>query len=63
MTRKLTYKQLEASRETRLWISQIIVPAMLFGSTLLGIPEVRQAIKVKTSEISDFIRSKFQKSS
>lgn len=39
--KQLTYKQLEASREARLWIGQVIVPAI----GLLAIPEVRAKIK------------------
>ena len=43
----MTYKQIEAAREARLWIGQIIVPAAI----ILSIPEVRQAVKVKAEDI------------
>ena len=43
----MTWKQLETRRETRLWISQIIMPAVTFAATTLAIPEVRQAVAEK----------------
>ena len=46
----MTYKQIEASREARLWLGQIIVPALTFAATTLAIPEVRQAIAGALSE-------------
>lgn len=63
MARKLTYKQIEASRETRLWIGQIIVPAILFATTTLSIPEVRQAIALKATQVKNAIQDKIHKSS
>ena len=43
----MTYKQIEASREIRLWIGQIIVPAAIAIGTALSIPEVRQYVANK----------------
>lgn len=37
----MTYKQIEQAREIRLWIGQIIVPAITVATTMLTIPEVR----------------------
>ena len=54
----MTYKQIEASRETRLWIGQIIVPAITFAATTLAIPEVRQAIAAKANSIKRSIEDK-----
>lgn len=39
----MTYKQIEASRELRLWIGQVIVPAVTMAVALASIPEVRNA--------------------
>lgn len=57
----MTYKQIEASREMRLWIGQVIVPAITLAATALAIPEVREAIKVKAESIKHNIESKFKK--
>ena len=50
----MTHRQIEASREARLWISQVIVPTVGIVCTAMAIPEVRAkavttANKVKTS--------------
>lgn len=57
----MTYKQIEASREARLWISQVIVPAALAVVTAMNIPEVKQAVVEKTNKIKESIKSKFKK--
>lgn len=56
-----TWKQIETSREIRLWISQIIVPVIGVTGALMAIPEVREAVKVKSVEIKDKLKSKFKK--
>lgn len=50
----MTYKQIEAAREARLWIGQIIVPAAI----ILSIPEVRQAVKTKAEDITTKLKKK-----
>ena len=50
----MTYKQIEAAREARLWIGQIIVPAAI----ILSIPEVRQTVKVKAEDIKTKLKKK-----
>ena len=57
----MTWKQLETRRETRLWISQIIMPAVTFAATTLAIPEVRQAVVAKAKSIKDSIENKIHK--
>lgn len=51
----MTYKQIETSREIRLWIGQIIVPALAFS---MAFPEVRQAAANKAKSIKDKITRK-----
>ena len=55
----MTYRQIEASREVRLWIGQIIVP------TVVGImavsPEAREAVKSKYVQVKNTIRRKLGK--
>lgn len=43
----MTYKQIEASREVRLWIGQILVPAATLAATALAIPGVKESIAEK----------------
>ena len=57
----MTWKQLETRRETRLWISQIIMPAVTFAATTLAIPEVRQAVAAKAKSIKESIDNKIHK--
>lgn len=44
----MSYKQIEASREVRLWITQVILPAV--GVVML-IPECRKSIATKAKDI------------
>ena len=57
----MTYKQIEAAREARLWIGQIIVPAATVAVTTLTIPEVRQAIAAKANEVKSKIENRTKK--
>lgn len=54
----MTYKQIEAAREVRLWIGQIIVPACTVAVTMLTIPEVRQAVAAKANEVKRSVENK-----
>ena len=54
----MTYKQIEASREVRLWIGRIIVPAASVVVATLSIPEVRQMIATKAASVKESIRNK-----
>lgn len=57
----MTYKQIEASREARLWINQVIVPAVATAVTLMAIPEVKEAVVEKAKSIKQSIKNKFKK--
>ena len=57
----MTYKQIEAAREVRLWICQIIVPAATVAVTAMTIPEVRQMIAAKADSVKYKIKSKIYK--
>lgn len=59
----MTYKQIEASRELRLWIGQIVVPALTLAATAMAIPEVRQAIAAKAENVKYSIERKMKKGS
>lgn len=57
----MTYKQIEASREVRLWIGQIFVPAITLAATTMAIPEVRQAVATKAKSVKNSIERKMKK--
>lgn len=57
----MKYKHIEAAREARLWIGQIIVPATVVLSSMLTIPEVRQAVAAKAERIKWDIQSKIKR--
>lgn len=54
----MTNRQIETSREIRLWIRDIIVPSIGVGATVLWLhPEIKDNIKSKVYEV----KSKFKK--
>ena len=57
----MTYKQIEASREARLWIGQVIVPAVVAGVTIMSNKEARDFVKQKGKNTKEFLTSKFKK--
>lgn len=57
----MTYKQIEAIREVRLWIGQIIVPAVAIAASTLAIPEVRQTAAAKVKSIKQSIKRKIER--
>ena len=57
----MTYKQIEASREIRLWIGQVIVPAIGVVAVLMSNPQTKFMIINKTNKIKRSIKNKFMK--
>lgn len=54
----MTNKQLDASRELRLWIGQIVIP--IIGVTMM-IPEAREAVTRRIKKAKQNIEFKFKK--
>ena len=54
----MTYKQIEASREIRLWIGQVVVPALGLGAVAMSNPEIKNAIKTKFEDVKSSIMKK-----
>ncbi|MFQ7396461.1 MAG: hypothetical protein ACLRNW_01340 [Neglectibacter sp.] len=54
----MTYKQIEASRELRLWVGQVIVPAVTMAVALASIPEVRNAASTKLEQLKWKLKSR-----
>ena len=57
----MTYKQIEASREARLWIGQVIIPAIAVVGAAMTVPEVRKAVIEKANNLKTAIKKKFKK--
>ena len=58
----MTNRQIETSREIRLWIRDIIVPSIGVGATVLWLhPEIKDNIKSKVDEVKSKFKSKFKK--
>ncbi len=55
----MTWKQIEASREARLWIGQVIIPAVV--GVMAVSPEARQMVKTKYVQVKNTIRRKLEK--
>ena len=53
----MTNRQIETSREIRLWIRDIIVPSIGVGATVLWLhPEIKDNIKSKIDEVKTKIK-------
>lgn len=57
----MTYKQIEASREMRLWIGQVIVPAAVAAVAIASNPQTRNYVSKKYNNVKSRIRKKFDK--
>ena len=56
----MTYKQIEASREMRLWIGQVIVPAVAAAITIASNPQTRNYVSEKYNNVKSRIQKKFE---
>ena len=54
-------RNVEAAREVRLWIGQIVVPAVTLAASTMAIPEVRQAVAAKARLVKRNIDEKLKK--
>lgn len=57
----MKYKHIEASREVRLWLTQVIVPATLGAVVVLSDPQNREFVGSKVKSAKETIKSKFSK--
>ena len=53
----MTYKQIEASREMRLWIGQVIVPAVAAAIAIASNPQTRNYVSEKDNNVKSCMRS------
>lgn len=54
----MTRKQIDQSREIRLWVGQIVIPAFTLVATAMSIPEVRQKAMDKYHQVKQKITKK-----
>ncbi|MDY3768088.1 MAG: hypothetical protein SOZ83_00575 [Sphaerochaetaceae bacterium] len=57
----MKYKTIEASRELRLWIGQVIVPAMTAGIMIASNPNARNWAAEKFNGMKESVKQKFTK--
>lgn len=57
----MTRKQIDASRERRLWISQIIVPTITTVGALLTVPEVREGVRSTFTNLKNNVKNTVNK--
>lgn len=57
----MTYKQIEASREMRLWIGQVIVPAAAAVIAIASNPQARNYISEKYRNAKSCVQQKFER--
>ena len=53
----MTYKQIEASREMRLWIGQVIVPTAVAAVAIASNPQTRNYVSKKYNNVKSRMRS------
>lgn len=54
----MNWKQIETSREVRLWLTQIVLPVV---TVVMFVPEARNAVVEKTKKVKETIKTKFAK--
>ena len=58
----MTWKQLETTRERRLWLTQVIMPTIGFITTVAVMrPDLVESAKAKAKECTDKIKTKLKK--
>ena len=57
----MKYKHIEASREARLWLGQVIVPTVVGALAVMSNSEARFWIANKASTIKGFVKNKFSR--
>lgn len=56
----LSWKAIESSREIRLWLGQVIIPAVTIGAVVLSNPENRKRLDETLTNAKDKVTSIFR---
>lgn len=54
----MTYKQIEASREIRLWLKDVVVPTAVGVAIYMSNDDLRREVKEKLNTAKEFVKSK-----
>lgn len=54
-------KDIDAAREFRLWISQVIIPGALVAGAILSNPEAKEFAYTKMKSVNETIKNRFKK--
>ena len=57
----IRYKDVEAARELRLWISQVVIPGALVATFVFSDPQARDAVKTKIENVKYSVGKRFNK--
>lgn len=57
----MTRKQIDGAREVRLWIGQVIVPAVVGGIAIMSNPYSRTFVQRKVADAKDTVKKLFKK--
>jgi len=58
----MNYKQVEASGEARLWLTQVIVPTLALAATVVMVdPELKETVVTKFGEVKSKIKNTLRK--
>lgn len=52
---------IDASREVRLWIGQVIIPAAMLSMSILSIPGVKESISEAVNAKREEMKNKFRR--
>lgn len=57
----MTWKQVETSREIRLWITQVVIPVLgISAAYVAAVPEAREKVVAKLAETKNRIKFKLK---
>lgn len=57
----MKYKHVYAAHEARMWIKDVIIPAVGVGLVLYSNPQVRESTKDGVNKLKNSIKNKFKK--
>ncbi len=57
----MTYRQIETSREIRLWLGQVIVPTVVGVAIYMSNDNCRKEVKKKYEKAKEFVQTKVLK--
>lgn len=57
----MSWKRIQAAHEVRMWLKEVIIPAVGIGVVVASQPEVRQTVGDGFKKVKKSIKSKFRK--